>query len=369
MRRAGRLLAGMLLALAAIGGAARAETRILKDIVGRNVTLPRAAQRIVLAEGRQLFALSLIHPDPVSLVAGWLGDLRRNDSSTYALFRRKFPAIDAIPLVGAGTETAISAERIIGLKPDLVVLGIAVVPGGASSDIARQLDAAGIPFVFTDFFIDPFVNTLPSMRILGEAIGREREAEAFAAFYRQHMAAIASRLNGRSPQPTLLVEAHAGMSGCCFSPGRGNIGRFIAFAGGRSIAADVLPGPTGQLNMEYVIAKDPEVYIATGGPHLEKSGGLVIGPGYDEAAIRGRLAELTRRPGFANLSAVRQGRVHGLFHNLLTTPLNFLATELIGKWLYPAEFQDADPARTKAELNARFLAVPLQGTYWVNLNE
>ncbi|MGE3149631.1 MAG: ABC transporter substrate-binding protein [Pseudorhodoplanes sp.] len=294
--------------------------------------------------------------------------MRRNDAATYELYRRKFPAIEQIPILGMANDGTLSAEKIIATKPDLAVLSLSVVPDAAASTLVQQLLAAEIPVVFTDFFVDPFVHTVPSIRLLGQVTGSEKQAEAYIAFYEDHMNRIASRLaQQRTAKPKILVEAHAGMAGCCFSPGRGNIGDYIAFAGGHSIAADVLPGPTGQLSLEYVIAQDPDVYVATGGPHLAAKGGFVVGPGIDDAMMQKSLSDVVRRPGITSLRAVRSGRAHGLFHNLLTTPLNILATEMLAKWINPTLFADLDVEKTKNEMNERFLAVPMQGTYWTTL--
>jgi len=342
---------------------------VFDDITGQRIVLAAPAQRIVLAEGRQIVALATIHPDPVSVLAAWQGDLRRSDRTTYALYRTKFPAIDAVPVLGSGGETTFSVERAIAARPDVAVLGLGFAPGGHASEIARQLQAAGIAVVFTDFFVDPFAHTLPSLRILGHVLGRDAQAEAFAAFYTAHMDRIAARLKTRrTPAPTVLVEAHAGMGECCFAPGRKNLGDYIAFAGGDSISAARVPGPTGQLSLEYIVSRDPQVYIATGGSHLEATGGLVIGPGYDAATIRARLAALAARPGIAAIRAVREHRVHGLFHNLIATPLNIVAVEALAKWINPDLFGDLDPQATAAELNARFLAVPMQGIYLIDLD-
>lgn len=345
-----------------------AEPVTFEDITGHTISLPRPAQRIVLAEGRQIVAVSLIHPDPVGLLAGWLGDMRRSDRDTYALYRERFPQIESVPVLGAGNDGTFSVERAIAAKPDIAILGLGFAPGGHANEIVRQLEAAGIPVVMTDFFADPFRNTLPSMRILGRALGRDEQASAFIAFYQTHMDRIAARLSGRKGEaPSVLVETHAGMAECCFSPGRKNFGEYIAFAGGRSISAAVVPGPTGHLSLEYVIAQNPDVYVATGGSHLAAVGGLVIGPGYDVAAIRERLSRLTARPGFSAIKAVQDGRVHALFHNLIATPLNIVATEALAKWINPALFEDLAPEKTLEEINTRFLAVPFRGVYLVDL--
>lgn len=347
---------------------AAAEPITLTDITGRTVTLSQPAKRILLAEGRQILGLSLLHPDPVSLIAGWLGDFRRNDSESYALYRARFPAIDDIPVLGMGNDGSFSVERAIAIGPDVAVLGTSFAPGGRSNDVARQLEAAGITVVFTDFFINPFDNTIPSMRILGRVIGREKQAEDYIVFYETHMKRIAERVvTSDAGRPSILFETHASTSDCCHSLGAANLGRFISFAGGDSISADVSKGPSAQLGLEYIIARNPEIYVGTGGAHLKATGGLVIGPGFDAATIQQRLAAVVGRPGFAELRAVRDKKVHGLFHNIMSTPLNILAVEVLARWLHPEAMKDVDPNATMAEINARFLAVPMSGIYWIDL--
>ncbi len=353
---------------AASPSAAADEPVVVTDITGRVVTLPQAAKRVLLAEGRQIIALSLLDPRPVEFLAAWLGDFRRNDSESYAQYRARFPEIDRVPVLGIGSDGTFPVERAIEIKPDVAVLGISFAPGGRASDVARQLESAGIPVVFTDFFAAPFEHTLASVRILGRVIGRDARAAEFAEFYEQHMKRIAERVaQAAGPRPRVLFETHASVTDCCYAPGAGNIGRFIAFAGGDSISAAIAPGPTAQLSLEYVISSNPDVYIGTGGAHLKASGGLVIGPGFAAAAIRERLAEVVARPGIAGLDAVRHGRVHGLFHNLIASPLNVVAAEALARWIAPEAARDIDPDATIAELNARFLAVPLQGVYWIDL--
>lgn len=346
---------------------ARSEPITVVDVTGRSVTLAQPAKRILLAEGRQILGLSLLHPDPVGLIAGWLGDFRRNDSESYALYREKFRTIDDIPVIGVGNAGSFSIEVAIAIKPDVAVLGVSFAPGGRSDDVARQLEAAGIPVVFTDFFVNPFDNTIPSVRVLGRVIGRDRQAEDYAAFYQAHMKRIADRLAGVTSRPTILFETHANATDCCYAPGAGNIGRFIDFAGGDSISAAVSKGPTAQLGLEYVLKRNPDVYVGTGGAHLKATGGLVIGPGFNAATIAQRLAAVVGRPGFSELKAVREKRVHGLFHNIMSTPLNLLATEALARWLHPVAMRDIDPDATMADINARFLAVPMKGIYWTDL--
>lgn len=337
----------------------------VRDVSGRTVTLPRTARRIVIDDARVLVALSLIHPDPVSILAGWPRDVNRLGTQTYERWRRRFPRIAQVPQVSSSAGS-FALEPVLAARPDLAVFTLGM---GPSPSQVQQLERAGIPVVFVDFFSQPFENLEPSLRLLGQVTGRAQRAEAFIAFRKTRMDRISQRLRARQPaRPSVFLEAHAGISDeCCNAPGRGNVGDYIEFVGGHNIGADVVRGPTGRLNVEYVISRDPAVYVATGGPHLERTGGLVMGEGFDAARARTALAAMAARPGIRQLGAVRRGNVHGLSHQLLNSPLDILAVEALAKWIHPALFADLDPARTMAEINRNFLAVPLAGTQWIDL--
>lgn len=356
---------GLVLAalVTSVGVAAAAE---LTDLSGRKVRVPDQVRKISIDDGRFLVALSLIQPDPVQWLAAWPRDVHRIGEATYAQYIAKFPALRSVPQV-ASSAGSFNLEAVLAAAPDVAVVSVGSGPSEAQT---AQLQAAGIPVVFIDFFDNPFRNQEPSLRILGQLTGGQAKAEAFIALRRAHIEKIAQRVARLAPtaRPTVFLEAHAGMTGdCCNSPGKGNMGEYIAFVGGHNIGADVLKAPTGKLNIEYVVSRDPKVYIATGGAHLEKAGGLVLGAGYDAARARASLAAVTQRQGIAQLSAVKSGRSFGLAHQLVNSPIDIVAIEAFATWIHPELFKDVDPAKTLAEINSRFLAVPYQGAGWVSL--
>nr|WP_222124949.1 ABC transporter substrate-binding protein [Variovorax boronicumulans] len=356
---------GLVLAalVASLGAAAAAE---LTDLTGRKVRVPDQVRKISIDDGRFLVALSLLQADPVQWLAAWPRDVHRIGEATYAQYVAKFPALRSVPQV-ASSAGSFNLEAVLAAAPDVAVVSVGAGPSQAQ---AAQLQAAGIPVVFIDFFDNPFRNQEPSLRILGQLTGGQAKAEAFIALRRAHLDRIARRVAQLAPtaRPTVFLEAHAGMTGdCCNSPGKGNMGEYIDFVGGHNIGADVLKAPTGKLNIEYVMARDPQVYIATGGAHLEKSGGLVLGAGYDAARARASLVAVTQRQGIAQLSAVKSGRSFGLAHQLINSPIDIVAIEAFATWIHPELFQDVDPGKTLAEINSRFLAVPYQGAGWTSL--
>ncbi|UZF91415.1 ABC transporter substrate-binding protein [Bosea sp. NBC_00550] len=356
------LLAGLALPVLS---ARASEPVTATDVLGRTVRLAAPARRIVLAQGRQLNALGLLHPDPVSLLAGWGNDLERQNADALARYRARFPAIDALPIVGdGGTANGFSLERAIALGPDLVVLSRSLAgtrrgPG----DLVEKLEGAGIPVVVVDFFLEPLRDTVPSLRALGRLIGRDEQADKLIAFYEERMQRVASRVAGAT-RPSVFVHAHAGGYDCCMTAGQGTFNEFVHAAGGRNIAAAMLPGATGQIGLEQLISADPDVYVATGGTHLAKLGGLVLGLGIGEADAEASFAKLLATPSLSTLTAIEKRRAFGFWHLFNDTPLHVVAIEALAKWLHPERFRDIDPAATLAE-GARFSAIPLDGTLWI----
>lgn len=344
---------------------AAAKTQIV-DIRGRTVDLRGPARRLAIDDSRYLVALGLIHADPAALLVAWPHDVNRLGTETYQQFLEKAPGLAALSKVGSSAG-AFDAESLLAAAPDVALLSL---ESGVTDAQIAQIEGAGIAVVVVDFFVKPFENLEKSLLILGAVTGRDQQARDFAAFRAERMKVIADRVAGLAPdnRPTVFLEAHAGINAdCCNSPGRGNIGDYLTFVGGHNIGADVIDQSFGKLNLEYVISRDPDVYIATGGPHLEKAGGLVLGAAYDAARARGSLVRMTERRGIAGLSAVKAGRAHGLSHQLINSPLDIVAVETIARWVHPDAFGDIDPAATLAEINRRFLAVPYEGVYWIDL--
>lgn len=364
-----RLACMAALTLLAAAGTAVAQPVTVTDIVGRTVALPEPAKRIVLAQGRQLNAFGLLHPDPLSLLAGWGADHQRQNPDAYARYRERFPRIETLPTVGDGaTDGGFSLEKTIALAPDLVILSGSLAGNRRGpGDLVQRLEAAGIKVAVVDFYLRPLTDTVPSLRILGKLIGREQQAEDFIRFYEAKLSRISRRLEGAA-RPRVFIHAHAGGPECCPSPGKGTFNDFITAAGGSNIAAPLLPGATGQISLEQLISLDPDIYVATGGTHMAKSGGLVLGLGVPRETAATSFAKLLSQPGLSTLSAIRNGRASAMWQLFNDTPLHVVAIEALAKWIHPALFADLDPAATLTEAG-RFSAIPLDGTLWLDSSD
>ncbi|MBE9637982.1 ABC transporter substrate-binding protein [Salipiger mangrovisoli] len=340
----------------------RAEIRVT-DLAGRDVVLQAPAQRIVLGEGRHLAVLGMLHDDPVALLAGWRQD-KGLDPATYEAYLAKFPALADVAAVGAGNRQ-LSVESTIALMPDLVLLSLMDARDPQMEMPLRQLEAAGIPVAFVDFFTAPLDNTLPSLRLIGALTGAEARAEDFAEFYQEHLDALRLTLKATQPAPPrVFIHVHAAPNGCCATVGPGVFDEFVEAAGGYNIGRDSVPGVMGNVGLENLLAADPDVYLATGGAHMAARGGLVLGAGIDAETAEQSFAALTATPGFADLRAVQEGRAIGIWHLFNDFPAHIALIEALAKRFHPDLFPDLDPMATMAEFEDRFSPVPMSGSYW-----
>ena len=245
-RRSALLGLGGLSLLTACGPAQKAAAPSdLKDLRDRPVQPLSSGQKISIDDGRYLIALALIHPDPVSLLAAWSGDVNRISPDMYKAYAEKFPALATLPKIPRSGEP-FNLEAVLAARPSTAVVS---TESGPSDEQAAQLQAAGVPVAFIDFFNHPFENQARSLALLGALIGRGEQAAAFNAFKKARLDAISARVATvpMDRRPTVFLEPHAMITpDCCNSPGRGNVGDYIAFVGGRNIGADVLTAPTGQ---------------------------------------------------------------------------------------------------------------------------
>ncbi|BDH45174.1 iron ABC transporter substrate-binding protein [Salmonella enterica subsp. enterica serovar Choleraesuis] len=365
--RVSRLLMAVFLVAAALPTHAAVTT--VTDVVGREVQVPQKVERILLGEGRLFYALALLEgQQPLARIAGWQGDFRRLDTQTYAQYKARFPQIDDIPLIGNTTADSISPEKVLTLQPDIAIFGLSGHGPGRHSELVGQLEKAGVPVVFVDFRTAPLKNTIPSMQVLGKALHREQQAERFISFYQQQLKKVTDITQNipEASKPSVFIELRAAsMEECCGSAGKGNMGDFIDLAGGRNIARDLLPGPLGTVNLEKVLAVDPDIYIASGAKAPGATPGVMLGAAVSYKQAQDSLKSVLERSGIKELSAVKQQRAYGLWHSFYNSPYNILAIQALAGWFYPEKFSGLDPKQTERDMYQQFLAVEPTGTYWV----
>ncbi|MGO4673681.1 ABC transporter substrate-binding protein [Bosea sp. 2YAB26] len=351
-----------------------AEKVRVTDVLGRAVEVNAPVERVILGEGRQMyFVAALDRDDPFKRVVGWRDDLPKADPDSYKAYLARYPAIAKLPNFGGMKEGAFDVEQAIALKPDVLFLNVEAKIASDEAKLVEKLASVGIPVVYVDFREKPFQNTEPSMRLIGKLFGKEALAEDFITFRAEQISLVTDRLAKATAlkRPVVMIERAGGYSDdCCMSFGNENFGKMVEIAGGKNFAGDLIPGTFGTVNAEAVVAANPDVVIVTGGnweAYVPGGAWVGLGPGVDLIEARRKLAALSRRPAFAQTAAVRNGRVHGIWHQFYNSPYQFVAIQEIAKWLHPDLFRDVDADATLKALHERFLPLPYQPGYWVTV--
>lgn len=205
------------------------------DDAGERVTLAAPARRVV--------ALS---PHAVELAYAAGGGSKLVGAVSYSDYPS---AAKALPRVGG--YHALDLERIVALKPDLII----VWRHGNNERELERLRALGIALYDSEpHQVDGVATDLIA---LGTLLGTPREAETAADGYRAKIAALRTQYAGRSP---VSVFYQVWSNPLMTLNGTHVISDLIALCGGRNIFAKLAPlVPT--VSTEAVVAADPEAIV------------------------------------------------------------------------------------------------------------
>ena len=275
------------------------------DDVGRSVTIRARPQRIV----------SIAPSNTETAYALGLGDriVGVDEFSDYP------EAAKAKAKVGGFFQ--LNVEPAVALNPDLV-LAAAI----HSRDYLAALEARGM----TVLVLGPrdLPGVLEAISLLGQVADANAEAARLRGDLDARMTAVSERLRGVAARPRVYFE----IDPTFYTAGPNSfINDLLTRAGGANIASDA-PSPFTQLSPEAIIAKDPEVIVLA---DTEQ--------GITPEAVRAR-------PGWANLSAVRNNRIVPIDTNLTSRagPRVFDALEQLARAFHPTVFARVGQSDSRA---------------------
>jgi iron complex transport system substrate-binding protein len=207
------------------------------------------------------------------------------------------PQVQALPRVGALLDPDV--ERIIALKPDLVLLY------GSQADLMTQLTRASIPYF--EYRHAGLAGVTSTIRALGRRTGQAAAAESVATGIERQLAMIRQR-TANLPRPrTLLVfgRERGALRNIYASGGRGFLHDMLEAAGGVNVFADI-NAESVQASTELILTRAPEVII-----ELRTT---EIGDGHN------RQREIETWSTIASLPAVRNRRIYLLTRKGLSVP-------------------------------------------------
>ena len=345
---------------------AQAAPLTITDALGRIITLKGPAERIVLGFNYEEFT-AVAGPAGWDRVVGWGRTLWTGwRPSSYRRYLEHIPRLANLPDVGNTDDGSFSLEKILALRPDLVVM--AEWSFSSLGDAVRRLEGLGIPVLVIDYNAEIPERHVASTLALGRVTANDERARALAELYTGKLADIQRRAAAAGKHPKVYVELGQGGADVVGNTyWQGMWGRLIDMIGATNIAAGHIAKAWGPLSPEFVLAANPDAVFIAGSSWVNQPNAVLTGYDVDFATTRARLAPYARRQGWPELAAIRLGELHAIEHGLCRALFDYTATYYLAKQVFPDQFADIDPLGELRRYHEQFLPVAFDGSWMTRL--
>jgi iron complex transport system substrate-binding protein len=256
---------------------------VLTDDAGREVPIAAAPQRIVsLAPSNTEIVCALDACDRLVGVTDY----------------DDHPPEEVSDVADVVIEAQVDVERVVAAEPDLVLAaGNEITP----SSVIAQLEALDLTILV--LYPDSLEAVYADIELVGRAVGAGASAADLVGEMREEVDAVVTSVEGAERPRTLYEVFHA--EGSTYTAGEGSfLASLIELAGGEPVTGDA----QGLLAAEQLVAADPQL-ILLGTASYDAS---LADPATARDAVAGRA-------GWADLAAVRDGRVVPYLDDIVTT--------------------------------------------------
>lgn len=309
---------------------------IIKDALNRTVTVKMPVERVI--------PLPLVTTE--SIVAMDADDKVVGVTASVVNQKSLFPRLSQLPNLGKDTLDSVDIEKIISLKPDLVI-----VYDFDSLDLIKQLEGKGITVVATESHGD-LINSMSAARRVGYILGVKDKAEEFTGWYGSILDNISSKVEGLSeddkPSVVYCWLKKDDENGPVRSSGQDcGVNALIRFVGGRAIT-DKLPGDYIEIDPEWIMEQNPSIMIRE---VFWKVSGYEVN---NSTNCREMLNGFINRTGFSNIDAVKNGKVYAMSVSIFSDNC-WLSAIYMSRLIQPDLFQDLNPRAVHQEYLKRFM--------------
>jgi iron complex transport system substrate-binding protein len=248
----------------------------------------------------EFFALPIMNYRIISLAPSITENIKILKAENQLVGRTDFCKV-ANNIISVGTILEPSIEKIVDLKPDLV---LATREGNRLQTVERLRELQVPIFVFGES--NSWDDVQRDFLLCGRLFDKEREAEKILESIKYELSRISTAQNTIAHLPRVFIQLNITP---LMTAGNGTfINEIIKFSHGDNIAKDSkVPWPI--LNVEDIIKKNPEIIIISG---------------MDTVTTMAKEMWLESR--FADIDAVRDKKIYEIESDLLCqpTPINFI---------------------------------------------
>lgn len=342
------------------------------DLAGREIKIKAPVNKVVLqwsgSGGGFITMLALEGKNVHQKIAGWDNGLKINRFDMWKAYSKAIPELEKIPDIGNVDQDTFNVEKVIALKPDVLILPLSVQK--QAQDIVKKLEAAGIPTVFIDYHMETVENHTKSIQLLGKILGKEQRAQELVSYHQEEVNKIYSRLQSiNKHKPNVYVEC--GSEGpATYGNSYGNYmwGALVEKCGGINITKDKIE-KFAPINPEFLLKANPDMIIITGAYWPKKADSLRMGFMADQEESQKLLQSFTNRSGWSEINAVKNKQVFSIHHAISREVYDSVVIQYLAKKFYPEEFKDVDPLKSFQEFYKKFLPVELSGVWMMDLQD
>jgi iron complex transport system substrate-binding protein len=313
------------------------------DMADRTVTIPVPVDGVVLTHREQYEQLRAIK------VAKNIVLTAERQIQTMGEYEKYFAEYQDLPDVGSNSDP--NVEAIIGLHPDLILMGSYGENSSQHSASLSVFESAGIPVVYSHETDENFADNI---RMLGYIFGKIDEANEYVDWRENLITMINERLTKVPDEKKRKVYVEWYGKYVTSNEDATHVGAL----GGNDIFGG---NASGSINPEEVVKQNPDIVILIGG----RGSGYVTD---NTTELKGLSDEFMNRKELQDVTAVKTGEVYALSVYVTGTGCchggrDFVQDAYFAKWLNPSYFEDFDPKSIHQEYLTKF-----QGLDW-NLDE
>lgn len=233
----------------AVMAAGTGETRVVTDMAGRQVEVPRHIKKVYCTNPACSILIYTLAPERL---AGWPFPLAEGAGRFLAEPYR------GIAAVGASSNNTASVEEILKVHPDILMA--LTMTSGVSAAVHMQ-EQTHIPM----YTVDIDLRKLPSVfEALGSLLGVEARAAELARYCRQALEEVDAKVKTIPPERRRRVYYANGPTGLETSPRGSLFSEPIDVAGGLNVAqvSVAQTNSSATVSLEQLLGWSPEIVIA-----------------------------------------------------------------------------------------------------------
>lgn len=296
-----------------------AAKKVVTDVLGRKVEMSAEVKRIGVTPIPYASMIYAIDGSAKRLVA-----INPSAKKAYeqSILKKLAPEMADVTADYIGTDFSINIEEIINLKPDVMI-----VWSTQEAEISK-LEGLGIPVVALSDGADSNIEEMrTNMRIIGQVLDKEQEAEkliAYNADVEKHFQSKANQID-QSKKPKVLYIRDSMLK---VAASKSFNQKMIELAGGVNVAGEVT-GSWTQVTMEQILKWDPEIIYLSN---------------FDPIAPADLYNNKIEGQNWSNVSAVKNKKVYKTPLGIYRWDAPNAETPLFLKWMgqkqQPAIFSD-----------------------------